>query len=258
MFVHHLVDQVEVRRPDRVERALVDVDRPLGDRWRVHRHVPRQLEPAEERAHQRHHGRVARGARYRQVEGQVELQEEVLVAEEVGLARELGLTVDRLLHCGEVVFTRMHCGQLRDARLEQSPRLEDTGDLADAHLPSNLHKIARHQLAADEDPAGLAAADLEHACVHQRLDGLADGRPADLHLRREIAFGGQPVARMEVAGTQLVGDLLQSLLERAPGRYRLELPFHRQRVYGGACAQATAASPRERRSRRARSTRSSA
>ena len=181
-----------------------------------------------------------------EVEREVELEEEILVAEEVRLPGELGLAVDRLLHRGEVVAARVHRRELRDARLEQAARLEHAGHLADAHLPARLDEVARHELAADEDAAGLAAAHLEHAGVDERLDGLANGRPADLHLRGEVALGRQPVAGMQLAGAQLVGDLLERLLERAPRRNRLELPFHRQRVYGGASAQATAASPRGR------------
>ena len=194
----------------------------------------------------------------REVEREVELEEEILVPEEVRLPGELGLAVDRLLHRRELIVARVHRRELGDARLEQPPRLEHAGHLADAHLPSDPDEIARHQLAANEDAARLTAPHLEHAGVDQRLDGLADGRPADLHLRGEIALGRQPVAGVKVPRAHLVGDLLERFLERAARRDRLELAFHRQRVYGGASAQATAASPREPRSRRARSTRSSA
>ena len=83
VLVHHLVDQREVGRPDRGERALVDRDDPVRHQRGVHGHVARDLQPPEQAAHQLHDGRVAGGARHRQVELQVELEEQVLVLEEV-------------------------------------------------------------------------------------------------------------------------------------------------------------------------------
>ena len=67
---------------------------------------------------------VARGARHRQVELEVELQEQVLVAQEVVARGQLALALDRRRHRGEVLLAGVHGGQLGHARLEQPARLE--------------------------------------------------------------------------------------------------------------------------------------
>ena len=72
-------------------------------------------------------------------------------------------------------------------------------------------------------PAGLAAPDLEHAGLGQHLDRLAQGRAADLHARGKLALGGEAVAHVQVAGLDLLRDLLDGLLEGAPRGDRFEV-----------------------------------
>jgi hypothetical protein len=116
----------------------------------------------------------------------------------------------------------VHGGQLGHPRLEQSARLEHAGDLAEADLLTAAQQLARHQLGGDEDAARLAAAHLKHARLGQGLDRLAQGRPADPHLRRQVALGRQAVARVQVAALDLLGDLLHGFLEGAASRDRLK------------------------------------
>ena len=238
-----VVDQREVGRAHGGQRARVDVDRPVGHERRVHRHVARDLELAQQRAHQADDRGVAGGAGERQVELQVELEEQVLVAEEVVARGELALAVDRLRHHREVVLGGVHRGQLRHARLEQPARLEHAGDLAEADLLAAAQQLARHQLRGDEDAAGLAAADLEHAGLAERLDRLAQGRAADPHLGGQLALGGQPVAGVQVAGLDLLGDLLDGLLERPAGRDGLEGAHGTGPLYGRIVEQLRGSSP---------------
>ena len=139
-----------------------------GHERRVHRHVAGDLELAQHRAHQADDRGVARGAGQRQVELQVELEEEVLVAQEVVARGQLALALDRLRHRGEVVLGGVHGRQLGHARLEQAARLQHAGDLAEADLLAAAQQLARDQLGGHEDPAGLAAAHLEHAGLGER------------------------------------------------------------------------------------------
>ena len=96
------------------------------------------------------------------------------------------------------------------------------GDLAEADLLAAAQQLARHQLGGHEDAARLAAAHLEHARLGQHLDRLAQGRAADPHLRGQLALGGQAVADVQVAGLDLLGDLLDGLLEGPARRDGLE------------------------------------
>ncbi len=116
---------------------------------------------------------------------------------------------------GEVVLARVHGRELRDARLEQAARLEHARHLAHADRLARAQELARDQLRADEDPAGLAAAHVEHAGLGQRPHRLAQGRAADPHLGGELALGGEAVADVQVARLDLLGDLLDGFLERA-------------------------------------------
>ena len=220
-----IVDQREVGGADRGQRALVYVDGPAGHQIGVHRHVACDLELAQQCAHQTHDRGIARGARQAQVELHVELEEEVLVGEEVVGGRELALALDGLGHQSEVVLGGVDRGQLGHARLEQPPGLQDPGDLTEADLLARFQQLARNQLGGHEDAARLSSAHLEHAGLGERLDRLAQRRPADAHLRRQVSLGGQAVAGMQVARLDLVGDLLDGFLERPARCHRLERAF---------------------------------
>src|SRR4051794_30777305 len=75
VLVHDRLDLAEVAGAHGGQRALVDVDRPLGHQRQVHRHVAGDLEAADERAHELLDRRVRRRAGEREVELDVELQE---------------------------------------------------------------------------------------------------------------------------------------------------------------------------------------
>ena len=51
--------------------------------------------------------------------------------------------------------------------------------------------------------------------VREDLDGLAQGRTADLHARGELALRRQPIAHAEIADLNGLDDLEERLLERA-------------------------------------------
>jgi hypothetical protein len=75
VLVHHRGDLGGVAGDHRGDRPLVDRDRPVGHERDVHRHVARDLQLAQQRAHERLHRGVAGRAREREVELHVELQE---------------------------------------------------------------------------------------------------------------------------------------------------------------------------------------
>jgi hypothetical protein len=222
VLVHHLVDQREVRRADRGERALVDRDDPVGHERGVDRHIARDLEPAEQAADQLHDGRVARGARHRQVELQVELEEQVFVLEEVIRVRQRALALDQRRHRREVLLARVHRRELCHSGLEQPAGLEHPGHLAHANRLAAAQQVARNQLGRHEDATGLAPAHGKHSCLGQHLHGLAQGWAADPHQRGQLALGWQPVAQVKVARLDPLRDLLDGLLEGAARRDGLE------------------------------------
>src|SRR3954452_19739658 len=222
VLAHHDLDLGKVARPDRRHRAFVDADRPFGHQRGMHRHVAGDLQLAEECAHERLDGRVAAGAGEREMELHVELQEAVLVGRRVAGLQDLGHRVDRALQRGEVVVGRPHRGELGDARLEQAARLEHQGDLADAHRGALAHELDRDDVGRDEHAAPRTAAHGEQSRLAEHLDGLAQRRPADLHLRGQRALAGQLVAHAQLAPTDLLGDLFRGLLEGATGTDGLE------------------------------------
>ena len=70
----------------------------------------------------------------------------------------------------------------------------------------------------------VAVPDLDDADDLERDEGLAQGRAADAETLRELALGGQPVARREAVGldprTDLLGDLLVEPGSREAGQPR--------------------------------------
>src|SRR4051794_24782051 len=222
VLVHDRLDLDEVARAPRRDGPLVDLDRPLGHQRQVHRHVARDLELAEQHAHQRLHRGVARRARERQVELDVELQEAVLLLERTARVDQRPHGVDRALQRREVLLGGPHGGQLGDARLEHPPRLQHAGDLAEAQGAELADELDADDVGGDEHAAAGAAADLQQAGFDEDLDGLAQRRPADLHLRGEGPLARKLVADPQLTDADLVRDLLGRLLEGPTRLHRRE------------------------------------
>ena len=193
----------------------MNVDDPRCGRWLVQREVARDLEPPEERSHERHDRAVAGCARDAQVKLRVELQETILVLEHVAASEQRLLRVEGLLHARVVDFACVDGSELGDSRLDQATGLEDAGNLLEAKVGFRAQKFHRDVVRQDEDPACRPGAHGEHAGVDEHAHGLAQRRAADLHRRCEVAFGGQPVPGVEFAEADTLGDLLDRTLERA-------------------------------------------
>ena len=128
---------------------------------------------------------------------------------------------DGLVDAGEVVGGTTRGGEGRDLRLEGVARVDDLGQ--PMGVGADRLDDAPRSRGLGEDGA-VAVPDLDDADDLERDEGLAQGRAADAETLRELALGGQPVARREAVGldprTDLLGDLLVEPGSREAGQPR--------------------------------------
>jgi hypothetical protein len=74
--------------------------------------------------------------------------------------------------------------------------------------------------AGDEDAAARPARRAHEVRAREQAQGLAQRRPADAELRRELLLGAEPVARRELLTDDVPPDLEGDLLARVAARLR--------------------------------------
>ena len=141
--------------------------------------------------------------------------------------------VERDLQGCEVVVVPAGGGQVRGPGLQRDPQVEDVVHLGGypaqpvPQRPGVLDDLLGHP-----DAAVRAAANLQQALGRQRPGSLAQGRPGDPQLLRELPLVRQPVARHVPARRHRPPDLLRGQLER---RSHLD-PAERGHRRGGGLA----------------------
>jgi hypothetical protein len=106
------------------------------------------------------------------------------------------------------------CGNLR---LEDCTYLYQIATAAMlAHLHRAVQRIAQRRRRAVDDDSATAGAKVYQPLLRQRLHGLAHRGSAGAELLRKLAFGGEPIARAQVAAQNLLLDLRRDLLEHLP------------------------------------------
>ncbi len=230
MLVEDCLQGLLVAAAHRLELPAVDVERVPVRRDAAGVRVADRREPAGDTLHGRLDRVVVAGADERAMEHRVRAHHARALAE-VSLEQ-----LDRPFDRGEVGGGGTADGLEDDRSLEHATCAQDVDGGSLLELHRRIEGDRGHEVGCDEDPARLAATDVDEPRQLEHPQRLAERRLRDAELRGKVALVRQPVARAQARPLDGLGQVLDRGLEGARRADRLDLE-RRRRGHRAAVSQ---------------------